>query len=347
MTHDIDNAFDAEWYIKEYPDVPLSGFTPAEHYQTIGKPLGRMPGPTASSLITNVRHVFIKNYKLSSRDEVALLVTHASGGRLRPHVLPYMKQFKATGFSVILIVVVDHPLEILDEELSTADTIIVRDNAGYDFGAWAHAFTLLPALFDTRLLIMTNDSVISTTNAEAFQAMISKVRASKTDISGLTANHEYGWHVQSYFLAIKRKALLSSAFRDFIKNIRRIDDKDQVIREYEIPLATKMQRGGLTIEALYHGPYPNNPVIWSWRELIESGFPFIKLLLLRKVMGTFTDDNEMLNDLHENWPSVLEAAGFDIRLIRNAIRAADMAWIPGGPNSNLIQNFGVRDKIQL
>jgi hypothetical protein len=346
MTHGVDDMFDAEWYLNEYPDVQLSGLDPAEHYRTIGKLLGRTP--TRSLFIADVRHVVLKKIQFSANDEVTLLVTHASGGRLRPHVLPYMRQLKGAGLSIVLVVVADHPLEMLDEEIATASTIIVRDNAGYDFGAWAHAFKLCPTLFGTRLLVMTNDSVISTSDTAIFQAMVDRVRASKADISGLTANHEYGWHVQSYFLAIKRKALLSSVFRDFIKNIRRIDDKDQVIREYEIPLASKMQQGGLTVDVLYQGPYPNNPVIWSWRELVEMGFPFVKLLLLRKIMGTYTDDKEMLDDLHENWPVALEAAGFDIRIIRNAIRASDMARIPIGMNRDLLLNYKeLRKKAQL
>lgn len=336
MIHDGGDAFDAEWYVNEYPDVAWSGLAPIEHYKTIGKALGRPPLPPGVAIA--VRHVIVKNQRFSANDEVVILVTHASGGRLRPHVLAYMKQLKNNGLSVLLVVVVDRPLEMLDEEVTAATMIIVRDNAGYDFGAWAHAFQLCPALFGTRLLIMTNDSIIPTADTAAFQAMVDRVRASRADISGLTANHEYGWHIQSYFVAIKPKALMSPVFRDFIGGIQRIDDKDQVIREYEITFAAKMQAAGLSVEALYHGPYPNNPVIWSWRELIEAGFPFIKLLLLRKVMSTYTDDKEMLDELHETWPSVLKAAGFDVQLVRNAIRAADMAWLPEGPSKELLQN---------
>jgi glycosyltransferase involved in cell wall biosynthesis len=37
------SAFDAEWYIAEYPDVALTGMDPFEHYQWIGQKLGRLP----------------------------------------------------------------------------------------------------------------------------------------------------------------------------------------------------------------------------------------------------------------------------------------------------------------
>ncbi len=337
MIHDVDDAFDAEWYVNEYPDVGWSGLSPAEHYRTIGKVLGRAPTPTHVAI--GNRHVTVKKMRFTANDEVAVLVTHASGGRLRPHVLSYMEHFKKNGLLVLLVVVVDRPLEILDGEIAAASMIIVRDNAGYDFGAWAHAFQLCPTLFETRLLIMTNDSIIPTGDIAVFQAMMDRVRASQADICGLTANHEYGWHIQSYFLALKGKALRSAAFKNFIGSVRRIDDKDEVVQQYEIKFASRMQAAGLKVEALYYGPYPNNPVIWSWRELIEVGFPFIKLLLLRKVMATYTDDKEMLDDLHETWPSVLKEAGFDVNLVRNAIRAADMSWLPEGANKELLLNL--------
>jgi len=335
--HGTEAAFDAKWYVKEYPDVARSKIDPAEHYETFGKLLGRAPCAEAVSI--DVRHVVAKKARFGTSDEVALLVTHAPAGRLRPHVLPYMKQLRSAGLSVMLVVVVDRPLEILDEEIDAANGIIVRDNAGYDFGAWAHGFKLCPSLFEARLVVMTNDSVIPTTDTAAFQAMMGRVRASNADISGLTANHEYGWHVQSYFLAFTRKALTSSALQDFFRNLRRIDDKDEVIRNYEIPFTTRMRAAGLTVDALYHGPYPNNPVVWSWRELVEGGFPFIKLLILRNITAvTYATNKEFFDELRESWPMVLEAAKFDIRLVHHAIRAADISWIPEGPSNGLLHD---------
>lgn len=43
--------FDAEWYLRTYPDVALSGLSPAEHYRRFGRLLGRDPGPDFSSAL--------------------------------------------------------------------------------------------------------------------------------------------------------------------------------------------------------------------------------------------------------------------------------------------------------
>jgi len=205
------------------------------------------------------RHVIVKEFSLAPGEDVAILVTHAPAGRLKPHIMPYIKQLSGTGLSVLLVVIVDRPLELLDREVAAVAGIIVRDNAGYDFGAWAHAFQLCPALFGAGLLVMTNDSVIPTADADVFAAMMTRLRECPADVVALTASHEYGWHVQSYFLGFKPRALSSWGFQHFIRDLRRIDDKDEVIRTYEVPFAVKMQAAGLTVQALYAGSFSANP----------------------------------------------------------------------------------------
>ena len=275
---------------------------------------------------------------LAPGHDAALLVTHAPAGRLKPHVFPYMEQLSRNGLSVLLVVIADRPLELLDREMTAASGIIVRDNAGYDFGAWAHAFQLCPALFGAGLLIMTNDSVIPTADVDVFAAMMTRVRQSPADIVALTASHEYGWHVQSYFLGFKPKALSSWGFQHFIRDIRRIDDKDEVIRTYEVPFASNMQAAGLTVQALYAGSFSANPTFFSWRELIEGGFPFIKLLMLQDKFSASTDQTEMLNEVRQQWPFVLKKAGFDVELVRASLRAAEIASVPAGDSRDLLCN---------
>lgn len=43
--------FDPDWYLRTYPDVAVSGLSPAEHYLRFGQMLGRDPGPDFSSAL--------------------------------------------------------------------------------------------------------------------------------------------------------------------------------------------------------------------------------------------------------------------------------------------------------
>ncbi|QHD69090.1 glycosyltransferase [Sphingobium yanoikuyae] len=332
--------FDTRYYVTNYPDVGMSGVNPLLHYLEYGRAEGRQckPGIHEMGQHESARHVIAKEMALVRGSDAAILVTHAPAGRLKPHVLPYMEQLSRNGLSVLLVAVADRPLELLDKEVTAASGIIVRDNAGYDFGAWAHAFQLCPALFGAGLLIMTNDSVIPTADVDIFGAMMTRVRECPADIVGLTASHEYGWHVQSYFLGFKPKALSSWGFQHFIRDIRRIDDKDEVIRTYEIPFASNMRAAGLTVQALYAGSFSANPTFFSWRELIEEGFPFIKLLMLRDKFAEVTDQKEMLKEVRQQWPFVLKKAGFDVELVRASLRAAEISSVPAGLNNDLLCN---------
>lgn len=340
--------FDTRYYLTTYPDVGVSGLNPLQHYILHGRVEGRRCKKSSShdaDQLKGLRHIIVKELTLAPGDDAAILVTHAPAGRLKPHVLPYMEKLSGTGLSVLLVAIADRPLELLEKEVDAAAGVIVRDNAGYDFGAWAHAFQLFPSLFGAGLLVMTNDSVIPTADVDIFGAMMTRVRACPADIVALTASHEYGWHVQSYFLGFKPKALSSWAFQHFIRDLRRIDDKDEVIRTYEVPFAGKMQAAGLTVQALYAGSFSANPTFFSWRELIEQGFPFIKLLMLRDKFAEVTDQLDVLKEVRKQWPPVLKKAGFDIELVRAALRAAEISSVPSGPNTDLLVNARQFDAI--
>lgn len=340
--------FDTRFYLTTYPDVGISGLNPLLHYVLHGRAEGRQckrNGSADENQPKGLRHIIVKELALISGEDAAILVTHAPAGRLKPHILLYIEQLSRTGLSVLLVAIADRPLELLDTEVEAAAGIIVRDNAGYDFGAWGHAFQLFPALFGAGMLVMTNDSVIPTADEGVFAAMMSRVRDCSADIVGLTASHEYGWHVQSYFLSLKPKALSSWGFQHFIRDLRRIDDKEEVIHTYEVPFASKMQAAGLTVQAIFAGSFSANPTFFSWRELIEQGFPFIKLLMLRKKFAEVTDQIDMLKEVHKQWPHVLNKAGFDVGLVRAALRAAEISSLPPGPKTDLLINARQYDAI--
>ena len=71
--------------------------------------------------------------------EIALFVTHSRTGKIKPHVLPYLRALEAQGLGVFLIATVDRPVDLPADLLDLADAVMVRRNAGYDFGAWSHA----------------------------------------------------------------------------------------------------------------------------------------------------------------------------------------------------------------
>lgn len=254
-----------------------------------------------------------KPFAMPASGEVALLVAHAPMGRVKPHVAATVRALADEGVATLLIVVADRPVAFAPGELDAVAGAIVRENLGYDFAAWSHALRLHPELYGARLLLLTNDSVFASADRSRLAATLDRVRGSAAALVGLTESHEYGWHVQSYFLACKPELLSSWAFHLFMEDVRILGSKDEIVRAYEVPFAGRMERAGFAVETLFASHLAVNPALFGWRELLAAGFPFVKLLLVR---GQFPEV-----DL-AGWRETLAERGFDLALLDATIAAA-------------------------
>ena len=285
--------------------------TPLEPGQVVLFPLSRHPADHA--VAWSVPAETVKPLTLPVEREIALFVTHSRSGKIKPHVLPYLRALKAAGLGVFLIATVDRPVDLPAELVDLADAVLVRRNAGYDFGAWSHALKLNPRLYGASTLYLVNDSVLPATGDGRLATIIDRVRDSAADLIGLTESHEWRWHVQSYFLAVKPRLLSSRAFHGLMDDIRLLTRKDHVIRAYEVRLAELAEQGEYAVEVLFPSPIAINPTLFDWRRLLADGFPLVKLLLLR---GSF-DTADITG-----WRAVLAEAGFDVELADATLVAA-------------------------
>jgi glycosyltransferase involved in cell wall biosynthesis len=305
---------DAEWYRRQYPDIARAGVDPLDHFIRYGRREGRKPNAAEAEAngwvsVSDVEITCLKRPMLS--EEVALFVTHSPHGRLKPHVRHYLDCLTRQGVAVVLIIAVDEPFTAADADLwSKVDGVFVRQNKGYDFAAWAHVLRLHPELYNAKILYLLNDSVFGPTNDAAFGDLRDKIRDSSADFIGLTESFERGWHLQSYFLVLKSRALSSGTFRNFAENIVCYHDKEQVITEYELRLALIMKIDGFKCEAMFQKTDVRNPTIFHWRHLLDAGFPFLKVTTVRDAYpGVDIGD----------WRQVLAALGYDVSLAERTL----------------------------
>ncbi|MES2497205.1 MAG: glycosyltransferase [Pseudomonadota bacterium] len=268
--------------------------------------------PADHPVAWSVAAEIVKPLTLPTGREMALFVTHSRSGKIKPNVLPYVRALKAAGLDVFLIATVDRPVDLPADLLDLVDAAMVRRNSGYDFAAWAHALKLYPRLFGASTLYLVNDSVLPARDDRRIAAIVDRVRRSEADMVGLTESHEWRWHVQSYFLAIKPGLLSSRSFHAFMNDVRLLTRKDHVIRAYEVRLAELAEEAGHGVEILFPSDTAINPTLFGWRGLVDRGMPFVKLLLLR---GTF-DTVDI-----EGWQDVLADAGFDVALAEATMAA--------------------------
>lgn len=319
-------SFDVEWYLDHYPDLYRAGAKPLEHFLLHGRNEGRRPrqnlDPGRFAAVTEAEIYTLKTPSLSR--EVALFVTHSPHGQLKPHVRHYLDSLKRQGIAVVLIVAADRPFSTDTDLVNAMDGLFVRCNEGYDFAAWAHVLRLHPELYDAKILYFLNDSLFGPTNDAAFGDLLTKVRNSTADFVGLTESYERGWHIQSYFLALKPRALSAVALHKFINGIVSQTDKDKVITEYEIRFAPTLKAAGFNCEAIFASTTEvENRTIFHWKALFMEGFPFIKVTTVRDSRpGVETSD----------WREVLAGQGYDVSLAERSLAEAspseqpDVSW---------------------
>ncbi|MEX8504875.1 rhamnan synthesis F family protein [Leptothrix ochracea] len=224
----------------------------------------------------------------SAGRDLCLFVSYAPQPTVKAHVLHHIQAFRQEGFEVILILNSPHAAETftLDPALVAAcEAICVRENTGLDFAAWAHAvdhFKLGTVELDR--VVLANDSIIGPVSQPAFKALVDRVRASKSDVIGLTENWAPRWHLQSFFLVFQREALQRGLFAQAMASIQNLPNKDLVIDVYETHFTLAMKAQGLRCEALFeadpHNLYKANSIYYRWASLMERGFPYLKVSVL-------------------------------------------------------------------
>jgi hypothetical protein len=221
------------------------------------------------------------------RGEVCLFVSFAPTPTLKPHVRSHIDHLLRAGIQVVLIVNTElAPERILLEPglIERLSGVLVRQNLGYDFAAWAHALALAAGSEGWTRLFLINDSIVGPLDAAAFDRVMARVRSSPADVLGLTRSADPPPHLQSFFLVFNRAALQSGCLQRACRRVVCLPNKTLVIDVYERGLTTWLTQQGLRCEALFRSPSDNpfaaNATDLYWDVLIDAGFPYIKASVL-------------------------------------------------------------------
>jgi hypothetical protein len=225
----------------------------------------------------------------NATDELCLFVTHAPLTTLKPHVIDHITALVDAGIAVVLIANADVDLPSLQIPAALTARLhgcLIRQNVGYDFAAWAHAYSLLKPNTVRRRLYLINDSIIGPLNRAAYDALLERIRNSPADLVGLTSNPDPHPHLQSYYLVFNERLLHSPTSDAFFRKVVNLPEKQNVIDCYEIWLTPFLEKSGFRSAAIFPNfsklPSPKrNDTQYAWRDLIGAGFPFIKSIVTR------------------------------------------------------------------
>jgi len=236
-----------------------------------------------SPLFLSAKFKWERNYSVGER-ELCLFVTFSAQSEIKSYVASHIRSFVEKNIDVVLIINTenfDRPIKNI-ESIPAEVAICVRENKGFDFGAWSQVMSELD-LNSVDRLYWVNDSIYGPLNDESFNKLIDRVRNSKFDFIGLTFNNKYFYHLQSYFLVFNKRILNCDEFFVYIKNIMQLPVKSMVIEFYEVRLTQFLKNLGFNCESIYELKEKDGAnIVYKFpRELVEAGFPYVKTRLVK------------------------------------------------------------------
>lgn len=163
------------------------------------------------------------------------------------------------------------------------NTAIVKENYGYDFGAWKTGIDYVNSNgINIDKLLLCNDSVYGPFGR--IEDIIQRAASNGADVFSISDSYEINYHLQSYFMLFNKKVLESKAWNDFWCGFKIVKNKHELILRNEIGLSQELLDSGFILGALVPAAELGhiNNMHFNWRRaLTEYDASFIKIELLR------------------------------------------------------------------
>lgn len=219
--------------------------------------------------------------------------------------------------------------------------VIVRENTGYDFMSYKTGLESF-AYQDYNEVVICNDSVYGPIHP--LKKLFEEMRNSRCDFWGVTDNMKISYHLQSYFLVFKNNVLQSNVFKTFWRQVKVLNNKDDIIEQYEVGLTQYLCKAGFEVRGYinFKPKYKEKVAVFFkkltpvkiykkiaaliagknslkamggvnvthhfWKDLLVSGrMPFVKIELLR--------DNPAGVDINGAYDVIQRVSGYDVKLI--------------------------------
>lgn len=129
--------------------------------------------------------------------------------------------------------------------------VLIRDNIGYDFGAWRDGYHHVQAVKNIKRFYFMNDSCLGP--LPGFSDIIQNMLNSKEDLVALSSNTQIRYHVQTVLFGLQNRAVETGFCDQFWNAVKNLENKTDIIHRYEIGLTQMAQKTGLSVSAFYEG----------------------------------------------------------------------------------------------
>jgi hypothetical protein len=212
-------------------------------------------------------------------------------GAIDDYVIKYLEELKKFISNIIFV----SDGEITTTEINKIKNLIIDFSAykhnEYDFGSYKIGYQLLVAkhpqiLEKTDELLFVNDSCYC---IGSFEKVFNTEIANDIDAWGLTegySDHSFSinsYHLQSYFISLRSTVFKEQFFVDFINNITKLENKEEIINKYEIGFSQLMLKNHKKLFAVFNISQINDFIFKNSPYLIAETFT---------ITGTANDENQ-------------------------------------------------------
>lgn len=180
--------------------------------------------------------------------------------------------------------------------------VTCRPNIGYDFMSYKLGLSLYD-LIDFDEVVICNDSVYGP--FQPLEKVFCSENVSDCDFWGITDSFQTTHHIQSYFVAFRKQAVNTMQFKDFWAEVKTLNNKQDIIDDYEIGLTKTLLDASLSFKTIYQSSQRSTASVLTI--LTEDNFNFF-----RKLSKRLFD-----KDLYEGLPRKIKNFG-----LRNPTHAA-------------------------
>ncbi len=203
-----------------------------------------LPFTSFTSCVENIAPNLLGRH-IDFKDKKAFILAHDDiDNVIDPYIIEICKHFKTNGY-IIIISTSGVPQNIdLTLKYDWVDTFVQHNGKGDKFSAWRAALYILPSIYQSAELILTNDSLFGPIGK--FSTISETMNDIPCDFWGLTENHNIFPHLETDFLVFRPATIQHVAFKNFFLHISEEEDKNFTLKYDTI----------FTMWLAYHGLQP-------------------------------------------------------------------------------------------
>ena len=186
---------------------------------------------------------------LNRKDNMAFIIAHYhEEGKLPKHLLKHVKYIKKFSDQIIFVSTKLSPIYI--KQLKPHATVIVRPNRGYDFYSYKIGLNVIQNIEDIDHLIFFNSSFLTIDPFKLYKQYLSRI--AEDGLYGISSCSAPQYHIQSYFFSFSGRELIQSrAFWDWWGKLKPIDNREIVIRRYEVGMTQWFLKNSFKAYSVY------------------------------------------------------------------------------------------------